>query len=268
MATCLSPMKRLKSLTIDFMDSPSLAAGQYPPSLTRIVLPALTSLNVYSTKEFLEGLVSRLEVPSLQWMLIEFLRCNEPVSNISELPRFISRIEKFETFDQASMYINYGKIQFDFSSQTSSVAGAELSLIFLPMGNPKLLEDLTPVVCSFLPPLSRFKRLTLHEYRGSQPALLWGREIRDRDTPMQRILYSFTAVTDLFISKYMATNVSRSMEGLSEERTTAMLPALRNIFVAEFQRQAERTQGTIQEFIAAKGLAGRPVTLHRWKVKY
>jgi hypothetical protein len=266
MATCLSPMKRLKSLTINFMDSPSLAAGQYPPSLTRIVLPALTSLNVYSTKEFLEGLVSTLDVPSLKEMEIGFLQCNEPVSNISELPRFISRIEKFETFDQADIYICYGNIQFEFSSQTSSVAGAELSMTFLPMGNPELLEDLTPVVCSFFPPLSHFKCLTLYEHRGPQSKLLRGGDIRD--TPMQRILYSFTAVTDLFISKYMATNVSRSVEGLSEERTTAMLPALRNIFVAEFERQAERTQGAIQEFIAAKGLAGRPVTFHRWEVKY
>jgi hypothetical protein len=56
------------------------------------------------------------------------------------------------------------------------------------------------------------------------------------------------------------------MERLSEEITTAMLPALRNIFVAELQRQGERTHGAIQEFIAAKRLAGHPVTLYPWEV--
>jgi hypothetical protein len=56
------------------------------------------------------------------------------------------------------------------------------------------------------------------------------------------------------------------MEELSEERTRAMLPAVRNIFVAELQRKGKRIHGAIREFIAAKGLAGHPVTLHRWDV--
>jgi len=45
-----------------------------------------------------------------------------------------------------------------------------------------------------------------------------------------------------------------------------MLPALRDVFVAELGIQGEPTQGAIQKFIAAKGLAGHPVTLHRWEI--
>jgi hypothetical protein len=271
LATCLSPMKHLESLNIkptgNAMNSPSEETGQHPPSFTRIVLPALTSLKFYGASEFLEGLASRLDAPSLDKMEIRFPQSNEPVSTISELPRFISRIETFETFDQADMHIHYEDVQFIFSLQTSSVAGAELSLTFVPMGRLEFIDNLTPVVCSFLPPLSRFKRLTLREHRLQVPGFptnLWRMDYRD--TPMQEILYSFTAVTSLFISKFMATCVSRSMEGLPEERATAMLPALRDIFVAELQIQGERNQGAIQEFIAAKGLAGHSVTLHRWEV--
>jgi F-box-like len=131
-AICLSPMKHLQTLKIKFyaMYSPSLAAGQHPPSHTHIVLPALTSLQVYCTSEFLESLVSRLDAPSLEKMEIRFPRSNEPVSNSSELPRFISRIEKLETFDQADIHIHYSQdIQFVFSSRTSPIASAELSFI-------------------------------------------------------------------------------------------------------------------------------------------
>jgi hypothetical protein len=267
MATCLSPLQHLKSLKLKFyaMDSPSLAAGQHPPSLTRVVLPALTSLQFYCASEFLEGLVSRLDAPSLEMMDIQFPRSNGPVSNLSELPRFISRIEAFETFDQADINLLYEDIQFVFSPQTSSVASAELVLIFVPM-TPRFLDDLTPVVCSFLPPLSRSKRLTLRDYRYPCPWVpnLWDGDIGN--TPMQEILYSSTAVTDIFISEYMATSASRCMEGLSKERTIAMVPALQNIFVAELQSQTERTHGAIQEFIVAKGLAGHPVTLYPWEV--
>jgi hypothetical protein len=46
------------------------AAGQHSPSLT--LLPALTSLQVYCTSKFLEGLVSRFDVPSLEKMNIKF----------------------------------------------------------------------------------------------------------------------------------------------------------------------------------------------------
>jgi len=122
-------MKYLESLNIKFnaMDSPSPEAGKHPPSLTRIILPALTSLKLYCTSDFLEGLVSRLDVPSLEKMEIRFFRSNEPVLTISELPRFISRIGTFETFDQADIHIHYEDVQFIFSLQTSSVASPELS---------------------------------------------------------------------------------------------------------------------------------------------
>jgi F-box-like len=273
-ATCLSPMKHLESLKLKFVagDFPIRAGCYVLPSLTRIilslppptriVLPALTSLQFCCTSEFLEDLVSRLDVPSLEEMEIKFPRSNEPVSNMSELPRFISRIETFGTFDQADIYMHSEDIQFVFSSQTSSVASAELSLTFLPRGQHCGLEYLTPIVCSFLPPLSRFKCLVLREHRS--PLSSW---LEDNGIiPLQEILYSFTAVTNLFICRYTAANVSRSMKGLSEERTTAMLPALRNIFVAELQKQEERTHSAIQKFIAAKGLAGYPVTLHLWEV--
>jgi hypothetical protein len=195
-----------------------------------------------------------LDAPSLEKMQIKFPWSNEPVSNLPELPRFISRIETFETFDQADIHIHYEDIQLVFSLQTSSVAAAELSLTFLPMG---LIEDLTPVVCSFLPPLSRFKCLTLYEHRYTEPPYLWGGDIGD--TPLQEILYSFTAVTNIFISKYTATSVSRSMEGISEEKTTAMLP----VHTAKYLRGGvPKTKGTsrvaIQKFIAARG---SPVTL-------
>ena len=265
MATCLSPMKHLKSLKLKYYaaDSPSLAVEQHSPSLTRVVLPALTSLQFYCASNFLEGLVSRLDAPSLEMMDIQFPRSNEPVSNLSELPRFISCIEAFETFDQVDINLLYEDIHFIFSPQTSSAASAELILIFVPMTS-RFLDDLTPVVCSFLPPLSRFKRLRLREHRF--PCPIWNPWASDtRNTPMQEILYPFTAVTDIFISEYMVTKVSRCMEGLSEERTTAMLPALRNIFVAKLQSQEKCTNDAIQEFIAAKGLAGHPVTLHPWE---
>jgi hypothetical protein len=279
MATCLSPMKHLKSLKLKFNNndnSPSLTAEQHPPSLTRIVLPALTSLSIHCTSEFLEGFVSRLDAPSLEEMDTELPRYDVPVSNITELPRFISRIEMFETFDKADIHIRdpkNGGIELIFSEQESSVAGAELTSLTLTFtqsrGQIRLFDhdssQSTPAVCSFLPPLSRFKYLMLHEHRSQGSIDVYQAQAFDRDTPTREILNSFTAVTNIFISELMAPGVSLIMEGLSEERAVVMLPALRNIFVEGLQRQEKATRGAIREFVAAKGLAGHPVTLHRWE---
>ena len=260
MATCLSPLKHLKSLKIRSgkLYYHSHAAGKHSPSLARVVLPgpALTLLKIHHTSKFLEGFVSRLNAPSLEEMGIMFPCYGEAVSNISELPQFISRIESFGTFDKADVRNHYSEaIEFIFSKQASKIAGAEPSSTFTPLANSlnvvsiDNLSQSTQVVSTFLPPLSRIKCLTLHI--GA--------------TSMQEILHLFTAVTNMFISKIMATSVSLSMEGAFEGRATVMLPALRNIYVAELQKQGKRTRRAIQEFIAAKGLAGHHVNLHHWE---
>jgi hypothetical protein len=164
-------------------------------------------------------------------MQIQILRNDGPVPNISELPQFISRIETFKTFDKTDVHIHHEDIQFLFSSQTSSVASAEFSLTFVLMGS---LKDLIPDVCSSLPPLTRFKCLTLREHRYRRKGI--------GNTPLQEILCSFTTVTKYIHIQIHGGKCIACMEGLSEERATAMLP------------------------VAAKGLAGHPVTLHRWEV--
>ena len=150
-------------------------------AFTHTHFPTLTSLKVYCTSEFLEGLVStgRLGIPAREDGG-KVPRSNEPVSNISGLPRFISRIETFEKCDRADIHILYKDAQFVFSLQTSSVLDAELSLIFKRMETPGSAEDLTPVVCSSLPPLSRFKSLTLRERRNP----IFPTRGADSDTPM------------------------------------------------------------------------------------
>lgn len=257
MATCLSPMKRLRSLHIKMKSTwhrpPS--AGQHPPSFTCIVLPALTSLKIHSSKGFLDNLVSRLDVPLLEKMEIWIL---EDRVYSSELPRFISRIEAFKTSDQVNIHLRDTGIQLVFSSQNSSVTSAELTLTE-PMDYPSTLS-----FCSSLPPLSHLKCLTLREHQC--PA--WDWDLLG-NASLHEIFDSFTAVRNVFISKNLAENVSSCMgedEDSEEEETTEMLPALQNIFVEELQRQSEYFQQNIQRFIAAKRLAGQPVNLRHWEV--
>ena len=67
MATALSATPNLQSFEIAFQSSLSRPeqASRRPPPLTRIILPALTTLSFIGVSEYLEDLVSQIDVPLL-----------------------------------------------------------------------------------------------------------------------------------------------------------------------------------------------------------
>src|SRR6266851_1374633 len=74
MVTALSTLTSLKSLFLRFRSPRSQVdrASRHPPPLTRVVLPALTSLWFKGDSEYLEDIVSRLDAPLLNFIEIRF----------------------------------------------------------------------------------------------------------------------------------------------------------------------------------------------------
>jgi len=65
-----------------------------PPPLTRLVLPSLISLRFKGASEFLEELVSRINIPSLEDFSVTFF--NQVMFDISQLPQLIRRTNKYK----------------------------------------------------------------------------------------------------------------------------------------------------------------------------
>ena len=77
------------------------------------------------------------------------------------------------------------------------------------------------------------------------------------------ILHSFTFVKIFYGSKNFAQCFAHTLQELSGERRTDVLPALDSLFVYELQPSGP-VQKSIGEYFAARQLLGHPVTVSQW----
>ena len=88
MVTCLATLTGLESLILGFQSPrsrPSRESRRRPP-LTRTILPALIHIGYKGVTEYLEDLVTRIDVPLLQDIEIKFF--NQLIFDIFRLPKF------------------------------------------------------------------------------------------------------------------------------------------------------------------------------------
>jgi hypothetical protein len=75
MVTCLSALTSLKTLIVEF-DSPRSPSpeseSRYPPSPTRILLPAVTCLKLTAINKYVEDFMTRIDIPLLDSLDITF----------------------------------------------------------------------------------------------------------------------------------------------------------------------------------------------------
>jgi len=77
------------------------------------------------------------------------------------------------------------------------------------------------------------------------------------------LLDRFSALKNLYLTDGIAQRFCGALQELSGERTTEVLPALRNIFVQG--SSLKPVQEVIKSFVAARQLSGHPVVVNRWK---
>jgi len=77
------------------------------------------------------------------------------------------------------------------------------------------------------------------------------------------LLDTFPALKDLYLTDGIAQHFCGALQELSGERTTEVLPALRNLFVQG--RSLEPVQEAMKPFVAARQLSGHPVAVDHWK---
>src|SRR5438309_5305266 len=78
------------------------------------------------------------------------------------------------------------------------------------------------------------------------------------------LLQPFTSAKTLYLGNRNAPYIAHMLQGLAEEGTVEVLPALQHIFLQDCQ-QFEELCESIGTFFAARQLFGRPVAIHRWE---
>ena len=123
-ADALCGMTQLETLSLHFLSLPSRRnyLRLTPQSGERIVLPALTSLNYRGTSKYLDSLVAWIDAPRLGDIVITLFF--QPTMDVSELGRFIERIETQASLSEANIQTSTDAISISCTNSSSLVSGS------------------------------------------------------------------------------------------------------------------------------------------------
>jgi hypothetical protein len=252
-------MTRLETLYLDFFSPQSRPDPEIPPP-TRIVLPALTELLFKGVYQYLEGLLARIDPPLLSCLRITF--SVDVYFDIPQLHRLIGRVEVFEKFDHAEMFISPDLTQLCLYPKTGHLNYRKL--LVLRVGYTELcgqVSSLAQVCSSSLPLISALEELEIRE-RASVG--LAHRKDRVENAQWLELLDPFISLKNLYLTHEISQCVFGALQELSRERATEVLPALRNLFVRGFS-SLQPVQEAMMPFVAARQLSGHPVVVDHWK---
>jgi len=244
MVASLSTLTRLDELILEFR-SPRSRADRDSPPLSRIVLPALTSLHFKGDSEYLEDILSRINAPQLGYMSISFF--NQLIFDTPHIRHFISRTEQLKTPDHAYIRFHDNEVSIDLSRS--------LWLRISCKPSDWQLSSLAQLYHTALPSLPTLNILEIHNLRN------WEDDVEN--IQWLELLHLFPSVKDLVVSEKTFRLVAPALDELAGGSVTEVLPALQNIFLQSTQ-SSEPNKKDIGRFISTRHLFGRPVTIqHR-----
>jgi hypothetical protein len=256
MATCLSMLTSLEKLLLKFK-SPQSSPDQEsrrPPPPTRSILPALTEFSFKGVNEYLEELVARIDTPRLRRLWTTLFNAID--FDTPELTQFVSRTPTFEAPTEARVVFRSTWVRLQL--RTSDLVNVRVKISCRP--SDWQLSSVAQICTSSLPLLSTTENLYIHEHLKRH--LDWNDSIEN--TGWLELLLPFTAVKDLYLSKKFAPRIAPALQELTGGRTTEVLPTLQNLFLEGFQPSEPVHEG-IGQFISARRLINRPVTVAVWK---
>ena len=260
MATCLSVLNRLRSLTIAFLrqKSSSYPTDQHPPPSTYTVLPALTYLWLEAPHGYLEDLVGRVDAPLLDSGHLDFY--DEPIFDTPRVPQFFHRTIMFKLFSEVTVWFRRVRIFFEagiFASFRSSIGPATFSFSFPCSEFPAQVATMERI-CSQWPSLfSHVELLRLNDDFIEQRN--WSEA---NTTAWLEFLRSFNAVQTLRLGGTATElHVAYILGLLKGERATEVLPALCTINSNRSDPGASDILGLSGPFLAARKESGHPVVV-------
>ena len=245
MATCLAALPSLEILCIEFqlyLDHSSSS------SLTRAILPSLTSFHFDGAVEYSENLVARIDAPILRTLSMTFV---DEVFRIPQLYRFLSCAEKFEPPNGVVVEVSYWQVDLKFTPSDNFKLTIDCDLVGQVSSVAAICRDLSPL-------LSRVERLDLHGKDLSLSPSSEGNTIPD-SLDWLGLFYPFIAVQSLYVSKILGPLVAPALEELTKEGSAAVFPKLRTLFMEELQPTGS-VREAIEAIVATRWLSDHPVT--------
>ena len=251
MVSGLSALARLKNLRLGFRSPRSRADGETRIflRLTRVDLPALTSLYFKGDSEYLEDIVAQIDTPLLTQFHTTFF--NQLVFDTPSLRHFVRRTETFKAPYLA--LISFREDEVDIGLYPRNGNGEISSLAISCRPSEWQLSSLAQVCDSALARLPTLECLEIDIMRS------WKDDAENAQ--WVELLHPFTSVKDLFLRDKSIQHVAPALEQLAGEGRAEELPALQNLFL-QVLRPSEPVKKAIGKFVAARQLSERPVSVH------
>ena len=252
-ANALSGTPQLRSLTLVLLSFPphwSLLALPPPPG-ERIVLTALTHFKYRGTGLYLDIFVARIDAPHLGKMFISFF--HQRTMDTSQLGRFIERVEMHTSLIQADVETSAHGISISFTDSSDckplriQIACKQLDRQLSCMGQ----------VCDQISPF--LSTVTILGINTAQP--LAGRY----DVNSERWLdllrsFKFSGTKSFWVAKEVTTAILCVL-GPANEGNAAMLPSLCYVRVLKRIPMGGPLWHSVQSFLTARRISGRPIEL-------
>jgi hypothetical protein len=252
MATCLPVLTRLETLDIGF-GLPRGLADRLRHPVTRILLPALTLLRIYGIVKYPEDLVAPIDAPLLDKLEITFFPPRLPFDT-PLLTQFISRTPNFKAHDEARLVFS----DWDVSVILSQTFGRWLHLAIV--GKQGVVSHLARLCSLSFPP--SFIPAVEHLYILKDEICDWQDLVYN--SQWLELLHPFASVKNIYITQELTPCIVLALQELVEERATEVLPALQILFLEELLPSGP-VQEIIGQIVAARQVAGYPITVSRWK---
>jgi hypothetical protein len=254
MVTCLSALTRLQRLVIGF-ESPRSRPDRItrrPPPLTRILLPALAMLYFAGVSEYLEDFVARIDAPLLERLRMTFF--HQLIFDIPQLTQFIGRTPEFKAHDK--LHVSFDKEFVSVTLPRTFVEEHNYRILCGP--SDWQLSSMAQLCSSFFPQalFPALEHLYILDYDSD-----WQDDIEN--SQWLELLHPFTVVKDFYISSTFIPRIAPALQELVGERVIEVLPALDTLFLGE-PLPSESVLESIWKFVAARELAGHPLSVFRW----
>ena len=250
MVTALSVLTSLKALHIEF-DSPRSLPDRRLHPRTRVLLPALTYLQLKGIGEYLEDLVARIDAPLLHQLIITFF--NQPRFDSPQLTQFMSRTPKFRAHNEALVIFR----SYNVSLTLPHTSDAVLQMSISCNQSDRQLSSLAQVCSSSIPLalISTIGRLRIENESDWQDD--------SENSQWLELFRPFTAVKYLSVTSSFMPHIAPALKELVGESVTEVLPALQTLHLYRPLSPGPARE-TIEQFVAARQLAGHPLAISHW----
>jgi hypothetical protein len=222
--------------------------------MTRAILPTLTRFNFRGASEYLEDLVAQIDAPSLTHVNITFF--NQLIFQVPRLSQFIGRMAApLKSAKVAEVESSFGSgvsITLDQPGNAGTgTLGYLLSLRVLCSVLDWQISSMAQICSQSSSLLASVQHLDiLADYlcvgwQDDMDAIAW-----------LDLFDSFASVERLSISGALGPLVALALEDVAKQTVAEVLPGLR---VLRFE--CSRKYAPVEDFVAARGQSGRPVTV-------